>query len=113
MCDWKRTPSSLDLADACDSDMTWKPPESVRIGPSQRMNVVQAAERGDALRARAQHQVIGVGEHDVGAGGFHWSEYSALTVPTVPTGMNAGVRTMPRGVATRRGAAAPSVRHQA
>ena len=33
--------------------MTWKPPESVRIGPSQRMKRVQAAEPGDALGARA------------------------------------------------------------
>ena len=29
---------------------------------------VQAAERRDPLRARPQHQVIGVAEHDVGAG---------------------------------------------
>ena len=31
---------------------------------------VQAAQPGDALRARPQHQVVGVAEHDVGAGGF-------------------------------------------
>jgi len=32
---------------------------------------VQAAERCDAFGARTQHQVIGVGEHDVGAGCTH------------------------------------------
>ena len=32
---------------------------------------VQAAKARDALRARAQHQVISVAEHDVGAGGGH------------------------------------------
>ena len=29
--------------------------------------LMQAAERGDALGARPQHQMIGVGEHDIGA----------------------------------------------
>ena len=29
---------------------------------------MQAAERGDALGARPQHQMIGVAEHDLGAG---------------------------------------------
>ena len=32
---------------------------------------VQAAERCDAFSARTQHQVIGVGKHDVGAGCTH------------------------------------------
>ncbi len=36
-CEWKVTPSSLILrSDA--SENTWNPPESVSIGPSQRMN---------------------------------------------------------------------------
>ena len=38
MCDWKRTPSSL-MVRNCASEKTWKPPESVRIGPSQPMNL--------------------------------------------------------------------------
>ena len=29
---------------------------------------------------------------------FTWSGYIAFTVPAVPTGMKAGVRTTPRGV---------------
>ena len=36
MCDWKATPSSVILR-SFDRLMTWKPPESVRMGPSQRM----------------------------------------------------------------------------
>ena len=64
-CDWKATPSSSILRSAA-SDMTWKPPESVRIGPGQ-WRSVQAAERRDPLGAGPQHQVIGVAEDDVGA----------------------------------------------
>ena len=29
---------------------------------------------------------------------FTWSRYMAFTVPTVPTGMKAGVRIVPRGM---------------
>ena len=36
MCDWKVTPASVILR-SFDRLMTWKPPESVRIGPFQRM----------------------------------------------------------------------------
>ena len=79
--------------------MTWKPPESVRIGPSQRMNLCSPPRLRDPLGAGAQHQVIGVAEQDVGAGGLHLLGVSALTVPAVPTGMKAGVRMSPRGVA--------------
>ena len=70
MCDWKRTPSSVILRSLL-SDMTWKPP---RVGEDRAVpahEAVQAAEPRDALGAGAQHQVIGVGEHDVGAGGAH------------------------------------------
>src|SRR5262245_58324009 len=35
--------------------------------------------------------------------------YIAFTVPAVPTGMKAGVRTVPRGIATSPRRAAPSV----
>ena len=61
---------------------------------------VQAAELGDALGAGPQHQMIGVGEDDVGAGRRAPSSGNmALTVAAVPTGMKAGVRMTPRGVA--------------
>ena len=38
-----------------------------------------------------------------------WSMYMALTVPPVPTGMKAGVRTSPRGMVIRPRRALPSV----
>src|SRR5690606_19071860 len=38
-----------------------------------------------------------------------WSRYMALTVPAVPTGMKAGVRTVPRGIETSPRRALPSV----
>src|SRR5262245_31720616 len=38
-----------------------------------------------------------------------WSMYMALTVPPVPTGMKAGVRTTPRGMAISPRLALPSV----
>src|SRR5690606_28027968 len=38
-----------------------------------------------------------------------WSRYIALTVPTVPTGMKAGVRIVPRGMPTSPRRAPPSV----
>ena len=38
-----------------------------------------------------------------------WSIYMALTVPPVPTGMKAGVRTVPRGMEISPRRALPSV----
>jgi hypothetical protein len=70
ICERKRTPSSLILRSP-DSDITWKPPESVRIGRSQPMNRCKAAEPRNAFRTRPQHQVIGVAEQDIGAGFAH------------------------------------------
>ena len=64
---------------------------------------VQAAERRHPLGARPQHQVIGVAEDDVGAGRPHLIQVIAFTVPAVPTGMKAGVRTTPRGSVDRAG----------
>ena len=45
--------------------------EAAGIGQDRQRPVherVQAAERGDALGARPQHQMVGVAEHDLGAG---------------------------------------------
>ena len=77
MCDWKRTPSSL-ISRILDSDMTWKPPRVGEDRPVPAHEGVQAAEAGDALGAGAQHQVIGVGEDDVGAGRLHLVEVERL-----------------------------------
>lgn len=38
ICDWKVTPSSVSLRRLA-SDITWNPPESVRIGCGQFMNL--------------------------------------------------------------------------
>ena len=40
--------------------------------------MLQAAERGDALGARPQHQMIGIAEHDIGAGIAHLAPVHAL-----------------------------------
>ncbi len=49
---------------------TWKPPESVRIGPSQPMNLMQSAMRRDHFQPWTQPQMEGVAEHDVRADVF-------------------------------------------
>ena len=61
-----------------DSDMIWKPPESVRIGPLPADERVKPAELRDLLRTGPQHQVIGVAEDDVGARRLHLVEVEAL-----------------------------------
>ena len=50
------------------SDITWKPPESVRIGPGQAMKRCRPPRRATRSAPGPQHQVVGVGEHDLGAG---------------------------------------------
>ena len=77
ICERNVTPRSSSLR-SCDSDMTWKPPESVRIGCGQFMKRCKPPSARDALRARPQHQVIGVAEQDVGAGGAHGRRVHAL-----------------------------------
>ena len=59
---------------------------------------VQTAERRDAFGAGAQHQVIGVGQHDIAPVARTASGASPFTVACVPTGMKAGVATAPCGV---------------
>ena len=77
ICERKVTAFSLTLRSS-DSDITWKPPESVSIGPFQPVKCLQAAERGDPFGARPQHQMIGVAEHDIGAGIAHLAPVHAL-----------------------------------
>ena len=60
------TPSSVILRIA-PSENTWKPPESVRIGPVPAHEAVQAAELVEHLGARAQPQVEGIAEDDLRA----------------------------------------------
>ena len=48
---------------------TWNPPESVRIGPSQPMNVCNPPTDCDHLLAGPQGEVIGVRQQHPGPGG--------------------------------------------
>ena len=70
---------------------------------------VQPAQPRDPLGGRAQHQVIGVAEDDVGPARRDLAGRSALTVAAVPTGMKAGVRIVPRRMVIAPVRAAPSV----
>ena len=93
-----RTPSSSILRSSA-SDMTWKPPESVRIGCGQSHEAVQPAERRDRARRRAAAS----GDRCCRARCRRRrraprASACAFTAPAVPTGMKAGVRT----VAARR-----------
>jgi hypothetical protein len=47
---------------------------------------------------RLEVQVIGVGQHHLGAGGRQLGRCHPLTVPSVPTGMKRGVLMKPWGV---------------
>jgi len=69
---------------------------------------VQAAERGDALSPRPEHQVVRVAEHDLRAGTGHRLRSEPFTVACVPTGMKAGVCTAPCGVTNSPRRAVPS-----
>ena len=55
------------LCASADSDITCKPPESVRIGSGQRMNVCSPPSAATRSAPGPQHQVIGVAEQDIGA----------------------------------------------
>jgi hypothetical protein len=74
---------------------TWKPPLSVRMGPSQCMNRCRPAKAVDDLASGAQVEVVGVAQNDLGAGFSVLPALRALTVARVPTGMNTGVSTRP------------------
>ena len=52
---------------------------------------VQATEGGHRVRTGPQHQVVGVGQHHLGAQRLEVGASRALTAPRVPTGMKAGV----------------------
>ncbi len=62
---WKRTPSSV-IFRRSEREKTWKPPESVRSGRGQRMNVVEAARGFEHVGAGAEVEVVRVAEDDLG-----------------------------------------------
>ena len=78
-----------------------------RVWPAGKL--VQAAQPRDALGAGPQHKMVGVAQNDIGAEVAGPDPgYIALTVPPVPTGMKAGVRTTPRGIEISPRRAEPS-----
>ena len=46
---------------------TWNPPLSVRMGPSQRVNLCSPPIRATDLVPRAQVQMVGIAQHDLRA----------------------------------------------
>ena len=60
--------------------------------------MVQPAEPLDGLLPRTQSQMVRIGEDHLCAVAHTWSMMRPLTVPCVPTGMNAGISTGPWGV---------------
>jgi hypothetical protein len=70
-----------DLAHRCASENTWKPPESVRIGPSQRDEPCRPPCASITSSARAQPQVEGVAEDDLRAERAVPRGVMPLTVP--------------------------------
>ena len=61
------TPSSSARAIVSRSEKTWKPPESVRIGPSQPMKRCRPPSSSIEVLAGPEVQVVRVREHDRGA----------------------------------------------
>ena len=72
------------------------------MGPSQRHERDAARLSTRHVVARAQVQVVGVGEDHLRAPARRSLGSSAFTVASVPTGMKHGVSTSPCGVAKRR-----------
>ncbi len=105
---WLRnsTPSSS-IVRSPSSENTWKPPESVRIGPSHAMKRCSppisrtSSSPGRRCRWYAFERII------VAPSARRSSGSSAFTVASVPTAMNVGVSTAPCGVANVPARAAP------
>jgi hypothetical protein len=105
---WKRTPSSS-IRRISASEKTWKPPESVRIGPSQRMKSWRppSCRTSSCPGRRYRWYVLA---STISAPRSRTSDMLTLfTVPSVPTGMKAGVWRGPWGVLKVPARAAPSV----
>ena len=58
------TPSSSEASSVSRSEKTWKPPESVRIGPSHAMNACRPPSSAISVLARPEVQVVRVAEDD-------------------------------------------------
>ena len=85
------------------SEKTWKPPESVRIGPSQPDEGVQPAELCDSPRRAGSAGGRCCRARRAAPSARTSSGWSAFTVAFVPTGMKAGV-----GIVSVRGLRTPA-----
>jgi len=89
MCDRKLTPSSVTLFRS-ESENTWYPPLSVRMGPSQPMNLWSPPNRAISSAPGRWHRWYVLPSRISAPLARTCSGQTPLTVPAVPTGMNAG-----------------------
>ncbi len=106
---WKRTPSSIILRRAA-SEKTWKPPLSVRIGPSHPMNRCSPpASPSKSRPGRSSRWYVLPRMICARTASRSSRALTPFTVPTVPTGMKIGVSMAPWSVTRRPARASPSV----
>ena len=102
------TPSSSDASSVSRSEKTWKPPESVRIGPSQDMNACRPPSSAISSSPGRKCRWYVLPRTICAPSARSSSGSTVLTVPFVPTGMNAGVGTSPCAVCRMPARASPS-----
>src|SRR5262245_43849346 len=102
------TPSSSTDAIVSRSEKTWNPPESVRMGPSQAMNLCRPPSSAIRSSPGRKCRWYVFPSRIVVPSARSSSGSTALTVAFVPTGMKAGVGTSPCAVCTTPARAAPS-----
>ena len=102
------TPSSSSAVIVSRSENTWKPPESVRIGPAHPENACTPPSSSTSSSPGRKWRWYVFASTTSAPSARTSSGWSDLTVPFVPTGMNAGVRISPRDVASTPARAVPS-----
>ena len=103
------TPSSSSAAMVSRSENTWKPPESVRIGPLHPEKAWRPPSSSTRCSPGRKCRWYAFARTTSAPSARTSSGCRDLTVPFVPTGMNAGVRISPCPVVTTPARAAPSV----
>ena len=96
---WLRnsTPSSA-IVRSVSSEKTWKPPESVSIGPSHRMNACSPPIARTSSSPGRRWRWYAFDSTIVAPSALRSSGSRPLTVARVPTGMKVGVSMRPCGV---------------
>ena len=103
------TPSSSTASSVSRSEKTWKPPESVRIGPSQPMKACSPPSSAIRSSPGRKWRWYVFPSRIAAPASRTSSGCRLLTLAFVPTGMNAGVGTSPCAVWRTPARAAPSV----